>query len=366
MKIVIVYGTRPELIKLAPVYMRAKADDHCKATLVATGQHGDLAESASKIFSIKPDIKMQVMTAQQSLNDLLGRTIVGVGKVVEDIWPDVVLVQGDTTTALAGAIASNHLQIPVAHVEAGLRSGDPQNPFPEEQNRMMVSKIANFHFAPTQGARRNLLNEGVADNNIHVVGNTIVDAIKTIIGQPIRDIPLAKSSKNRKKILVTLHRRENVGAPLERICDALIKLASVDKKREFILPVHPNPSIKETILLKLSNHDRINLISPLDYASLLNMMSELDLIITDSGGIQEEAPSFNVPLLICRNTTERPEILDSQLGVLVGSDTRKIIDTAERWLLAPPQMKNPTNPFGDGRSSQRIVQILKRFINATA
>ena len=350
----IVYGTRPELIKLAPVYLEAVNRENVKPILVSAGQHFDLVNQIEKSFGIEPDIKLNVMKKDQRLHELTSRLIKSVTNCLSEIRPDLVLVQGDTTTAFCASLGAAYMNIPTAHVEAGLRTGDIKNPFPEEMNRVLISKIADYHFCPTERAYNNLLNEGVRSEKVFLVGNTIVDAIDRfkplLLPEPARE--------GRQHILITLHRRENFGAPLLSIIDAIKQLAEKHSQVTFKFPVHPNPNIRKVVKANLMTSHNIKLLPPLDYMDFLSTLSSASLVISDSGGVQEEAPSFGIPVAICRNETERPEILDCGLGVLVGHNSELIFKTVDCWLSTNASHILTKNPFGDGRASKYLLDCL--------
>ena len=356
MKAVIVFGTRPEIIKLAPVYFAAKSHEEIECLIVSSGQHDELAKQSQELFGIIPDFSLKTMTHGQSLNSLFGKVFSGLSDLFGRLKPDVVIVQGDTLSALAAALAASMSKIKVAHVEAGLRSGDKNNPFPEETNRLLISKTADLHFAPTQSALENLINEGVEKKSIIVTGNTIVDAVKYITSKP--NFPNLKQDADRIQILATLHRRENIGDRIAQICEALRMIVEQNTRINMVFPVHPNPSVRQIVFDKLDRVPQIELIEPVDYLSSLSLISQSLFMISDSGGMQEEAACFGKPIIICRETTERPEILLSGLGVLAGASVELILNTAERWLSKAPKMAAATNPFGDGNAAERIVDSL--------
>jgi UDP-N-acetylglucosamine 2-epimerase (non-hydrolysing) len=333
-----------------------------------TAQHRQMLDQVLEIFGIAPDIDLDLMQPNQSLSALAARVLSRLDPLLEQEQPDWVLVQGDTTTVMASAIAAHHRRVRVGHVEAGLRTGDRANPFPEEMNRVVADHISDLCFAPTERARQNLLREGIADAAIRVTGNTVVDALQEIAARPwtpsaasaLSDSALAAIPPDARLILVTAHRRESFGAPLERICQALLQLARRPDVR-IVYAVHLNPQVQEPVHRLLDNVPNITLLPPLDYLTLIQLMKRSYLILTDSGGIQEEAPSLGAPVLVLRDVTERPEAVEAGVARLVGADTGRIVAEAAR-LLDDPQaraaMARAVNPYGDGRAAERIVQAL--------
>jgi UDP-N-acetylglucosamine 2-epimerase (non-hydrolysing) len=366
-RIMTIIGTRPEAIKMAPVILELqRAPDRFEHRLLSTAQHRDLLDSVLRAFRIKPDLDLNLMQPNQSLANLTSRAISALGQVFATETPDIVLVQGDTTTVMCAALSAFYQRIPVGHVEAGLRTFNRRQPFPEEVNRRIVSATANLHFAPTERAQANLLREGLPSDSVFVTGNTIVDALQRMPldgpfqAESLRRIPLS----GRRVVLVTAHRRENHGAPLREVCRALRVLAETRDDVEIVYPVHPNPNVQTIVRTELANRTRIHLIDPLDYADLLRLMSRSYLVLTDSGGIQEEAPSFHKPVLVLRETTERPEVVEVGAGRLVGTNADRIVAQASHLLDDPREysrMSNASNPFGDGNAARRIVEILARF-----
>jgi len=363
-KVVTIIGTRPEAIKMAPVIkelerQRAGFDQ----VIVSTAQHRQMLDQVLQVFGIEPDLDLSLMQDNQSLAGFASRSLESLSEALGDLKPRAVLVQGDTTTVMTAALAAFYLGIRVGHIEAGLRSFDKRHPFPEEVNRRVGSCLADLHFAPTEGARRNLLSEGVPDESIYVTGNTIVDALHMIPLEGRYDNPRLNELylNGNRLILVTAHRRENHGAPLESICRAMKTLASLFDDLEIVYPVHSNPNVASVAYRELEGCPRIHLVEPVSYRDLLKLMDCCHMILTDSGGIQEEAPSFGKPVLILRNVTERPEVIEAGAGRLVGTDTRRIVEEARTLLTSPDQyrsMSRARNPFGDGRAAERIVRIL--------
>jgi UDP-N-acetylglucosamine 2-epimerase (non-hydrolysing) len=362
-------GTRPEVIKLAPVIRelgRRSSDFH--QTVVTTAQHRQMLDQVLDVFAIKPDVDLGLMQQNQDLASFASRSLVELSNLLPRLNPHVVLIQGDTTTVMTAALASFYHGIKVGHVEAGLRSRDRANPFPEEINRRVTGCLADLHFAPTERARANLLREGVNADSIFVTGNTIVDALESISLDDEFEQPLLADlgqGGSRRLLLVTAHRRENHGEPLRSICRALRELTSNFSDVEVVYPVHLNPNVSSVVREELGGLERIRLVDPVSYNDLLRLMKRCYLILTDSGGIQEEAPSFGKPVLVLREVTERPEILDVNAGKLVGTDARAIVDAASRLLSDRAEyelMSKAENPFGDGHAAERIAEILTRTI----
>jgi len=362
-KIVCVVGTRPEAIKMAPVINALKLQPWADVRVLAAAQHRQMLDQVLTLFDIVPDGDMNVMQTKQNLTDLTARLLLGSGKFFDEEKPDAVLVQGDTTTVMAVALAAFYRQIPIGHVEAGLRTGDLSNPFPEEANRVIAGRLARWHFAPTQSARANLLGEGVSDADIFVTGNTVIDALLATANREIdADLQLPV---NGRLILITCHRRENFGAPIRRICMAIRQLAEHNTKDHFLYPVHPNPNpnvmeAAESIFAGLPN---VQLCAPLDYAGFVAVMRRSYLIISDSGGIQEEAPALGKPVLVVREKTERSEAVEENVVRLVGTTTQRIVAETQSLLddpVAYGAMARGISPYGDGQASQRIADILTR------
>jgi UDP-N-acetylglucosamine 2-epimerase (non-hydrolysing) len=363
-KVVTVVGTRPEGIKMAPVIQainRRKEDfDH---TFVSTAQHREMLDSVLRAFGLKPDIDLQLMKPDQRLSQFASTALSSLSDLFVRLRPHAVLVQGDTTTVMTAGLAAFYNGIKVGHVEAGLRSFDRRNPFPEEINRRITGCVADLHFAPTERARMNLLKEGVPEKRVFVTGNTIVDALQSIPRNGGFENPELNSLDlgKRRMLLVTAHRRENHGPPLAAICQSLKALVSKFDDLEVVYPVHLNPNVREPVHACLGSVQRIRLIDPVSYGDLLRLLQLCHFILTDSGGIQEEAPSFHKPVLILREVTERPEVIEAGAGKVVGTNQHRIVAEASRLLAnrqAYQQMSSAPNPFGDGRAAERIAQIL--------
>jgi UDP-N-acetylglucosamine 2-epimerase (non-hydrolysing) len=348
MKIFCVIGTRPEAIKMAPVIQELRSV--FKVTVISTGQHRSMLDQTLKVFNLSPDVDFNLMQPDQLISSLLTESIKTLSNFFIENKPDLVLAQGDTTTALASALSSYYNKIPFGHIEAGLRSFNYQNPWPEEINRVLISKLSTYHFCPTKSSEENLLKEGIVDN-VYVTGNTVIDSL----------LKIAKKEKHHKKqILITLHRRENFGKPIDDILSAILDIVKSNEEVNVVFPVHLNPNIKNKVY-SILNHERITLLNPLDYENFVKIMSESYLILTDSGGIQEEAPALGIPVLVLRETTERPEAVDCGVVKLVGSDKLTIINETTKLLNNKEEyqkMAVGVSPYGDGTASKRILNIL--------
>jgi UDP-N-acetylglucosamine 2-epimerase (non-hydrolysing) len=362
-KVLVVIGTRPEAIKMAPVLRQLGEHAAQVSTVVcSTGQHRELLHRTLDLFGITPDCRLDVMLHDQTLAGLTARLFQQLDPVVRDQQPDWLLVQGDTTTALVGAMTGFYRRVRVAHVEAGLRTGDLSQPFPEELNRRVVDLCADLCFAPTERARANLLRDGVPPNRIHVTGNTIVDALLEITARPYDESagPLASVAREPRWILVTMHRRESFGAPVERVLGAVQQIAKTfGDAVHVILPVHPNPHLA-TPLARMRALPNCSVVPPLDYPDLLHVLARAALVLTDSGGIQEEAPTFGVPVLVLRDKTERPEGIEAGAAQAVGTHPDAIVSAATRILREHRPRPALSNPYGDGQAAKRIVGILRQ------
>ncbi|MRI63922.1 UDP-N-acetylglucosamine 2-epimerase (non-hydrolyzing) [Ornithobacterium rhinotracheale] len=369
-KILIVFGTRPEAIKMAPLVKGFQNDTQNFETRVCvTAQHREMLDQVLDFFQITPDYDLNLMRPGQNLNQLTAEILIQLKSVLDNFQPDFVFVHGDTTTSMAAALASFYQQITVCHIEAGLRTYNLASPFPEEMNRQVTARIAQYHFTPTPRAKQNLINEGIAEKNIIVTGNTVIDALMQSV-EKIKQNPsivhqdLIDKIENQEIILITGHRRENHGIGIQNICRAILALAQKYPEKRFIYPVHLNPKIKEPVQELLGNTENILLVPPLAYQDFIWLMNQSKIIITDSGGIQEEAPSLGKPVLVTRNTTERPEALEHGTVILVGADTQKIIDETSRLLDNPAfyaQMSNLLNPYGDGKACEKIINFTKNL-----
>ena len=355
-KLMTVFGTRPEAIKMQ------KYPDFIEPIVAVTAQHREMLDQVLQLFAIKPDYDLNIMTAGQTLYDVTGRALAGLKDVLAEAQPDMVLVHGDTTTTFVGALASFYAQIPVGHVEAGLRTGNKFSPYPEEMNRKLTGAIADIHFAPTSTSKNNLLKENIDPAAIVVTGNTVIDALQTTVKADYRftDSGLQKALAGGKRlILVTTHRRENLGEPMRHVYQALRKVLENHPDVEAIFPVHKNPKVREIVDEELGKLAQVHLIEPLDYEPFANLMAKVDIVLTDSGGIQEEAPALGKPVLVLRDTTERPEAVDAGTVKLVGTayddvlrETSLLLDDSKYY----QSMAEAANPYGDGRACERIIR----------
>ncbi len=358
-------GTRPEAIKLAPVIKAFQQSPHFQTQVVLTGQHREMVAQVMDIFGLKADRDLDIMQQGQTLTDITQRSLQGLEKLFKEIKPQLVIVQGDTTTAFAAALAAFYQQIPIGHVEAGLRTDHLFDPYPEEANRRLISQIAQLHFAPTDLSVANLQKSSVT-GEIHLTGNTVIDALLTVAAQqPDCPIPGLEWPKYRT-ILATVHRRENWGVPLQNIAQGFLKILEQFPDTALLLPLHRNPTVREPLQKLLGDHSRVFLTEPLDYPQLVGAIQRCHLVLSDSGGLQEEAPSLGKPVLVLRETTERPEAIAGGTAKLVGTASDKIASTAAELLnnsVVYQHMANAINPFGDGQASQRILSIAKKYLN---
>ena len=383
--IMVVFGTRPEAIKMAPLVKALNnRRDIFKTIVVVTGQHREMLDQVLEIFEIVPDFDLNIMKSGQDLYDVTSLVLTGMRSVINKVNPDLVLVHGDTTTSTSAALAAFYCKIPVGHVEAGLRTGNIYSPWPEEMNRKLTGQIAEFHFSPTANSRKNLMNEGIGEEKILVSGNTVIDALRYIIEKISTDIHWKKelneailskgydvarlNGNKRRMVLITAHRRENFGDGIKNICRAIIELAHKNPDVDFIYPVHPNPNIRKSVIEAVSKegNNNIFIISPLDYPSFIYMMSLASLLLSDSGGVQEEAVALGKNLLVMRDKTERPEALTTGIVKLVGSNNDTIISEATK-ILGNDNNKTASvrvreNPFGDGKASEKIVDYIESHL----
>lgn len=378
-KALFVFGTRPEAIKMAPVIREMETENSkFKVVVCVTAQHREMLDQVLKIFEISPDHDLDIMKKNQDLFDVTTNALIGLKDIFKKEKPDIILVQGDTTTAFAAGLAAYYLKIPIAHIEAGLRTYNKYSPFPEEKNRHLLSVLADYHFAPTGWAKSNLLKEGIPEDRIWVTGNTVIDALMTVVRSQESEVRretferyfkekwnlhLSQDSSNSKLILVTGHRRENFGEGFENICLALKEIAEIRKDVIIVYPVHLNPNVQQPVKAILNGKPNIHLIDPLEYEPFVFLMSNAYLILTDSGGIQEEAPSLGKPVLVMRDTSERPEGIEAGSAKLVGTDTEKIITETQKLLndkMEYERMAKAINPYGDGQASKRIVRIISK------
>lgn len=369
MKTLCIFGTRPEAIKMAPLVLALAADERFEAKVCVTGQHREMLDQVLELFAISPDFDLKIMKPGQDLTDVTTAILQGLKAVLTEFKPDIVLVHGDTATTFAASLAAYYHQIPVAHVEAGLRTGNLYSPWPEEGNRKLTGALAKLNFAPTETSQDNLLREGINPDNIVVTGNTVIDALLDVVKRLDQDpellaqasAPAAFLDPSRKLILVTGHRRESFGNGFERICQALMEVAQQHPEVDIVYPVHLNPNVREPVNRLLKGIGNIYLIAPLDYLPFVHMMTRAHIILTDSGGIQEEAPSLGKPVLVMRDTTERPEAVSAGTVKLVGTNTSDIVRELNRLLIdttAYRDMSYAHNPYGDGNACHRILEAL--------
>lgn len=363
MKILVIFGTRPEAIKLAPLILLLRQSFEVK--ICVTGQHRQMLDQVLSLFQIIPDYDLKLMKPSQNLSNLAGEVLKGVSKILQGKKFDWILVQGDTTSAMAGALAAFYQNVPVGHVEAGLRTYNLNSPFPEELNRQLISKLAQLHFAPTIESKQNLLKEGFSEKTIFICGNTVIDALNWVLKNSISpDLGLPFDTESSQIILVTGHRRENFGDGFKQICEALRSIAKKKPDVQIVYPVHLNPNVRETVIRLLSNLPNLHLIKPLEYRQFVHLMNLSTLILTDSGGIQEEAPSLGKPVLLMRNTTERPEVVKTKNVKLVGTNKQKIVDETICLLNDPEayrKMSSAHSPYGDGTACKKIMDTLKNY-----
>lgn len=358
-RLMFVFGTRPEVSKLAPVIFEARKQSCLETIIVSTGQHREMLDQMLNVFGINPDIDLSIMEERQRLSSVTVKIIEKLEPVVLEYKPDMIVVQGDTATAFLASLVGFYNRIPIAHVEAGLRSYDIYNPFPEEAYRRFISIISSLNLAPTKKAKENLIKEGIKEESIIVTGNTIIDAVYWI------SKGISKISSDKKIILVTSHRRENWGEPMRELALAIKELISMFPDIKFIVPLHKNPVVRDTFLNILSGEERVELVDPLDYPSLIKVMKSSFLILTDSGGIQEEAPTFGKPVLVLRDTTERPEGIEKGVAKLIGMRKDNIINNVKALLTDDSlyiAMSKATNPYGDGKASERVIKAIMYFL----
>ncbi|PWK76867.1 UDP-N-acetylglucosamine 2-epimerase (non-hydrolyzing) [Aminobacter sp. AP02] len=364
-KILVVYGTRPEAIKMAPLIEELGRSAHCTAVVAVTGQHRAMLDQVNLLFGIRPAHDLNIITERQRLEDITARVLDGVSKVIVAEEPDAVVVQGDTTTCFAAALAAFYRRVPVVHLEAGLRTDDRYNPFPEEANRRLTTQLAAIHLAPTRSSKANLVRDGVRERDIVVTGNTVIDALLDVAG---RDVPVANPDlyriAGRRSVLITAHRRESWGEPMARTARAIARLARLFPDVTFLLPAHLNPVVREVLLPPLTGLANVVVTAPLDYSDFVWAMHRCDVVLTDSGGVQEEAPTFGKPVLVLRDTTERPEAIAAGTVRLVGTEEDLIV--AETTTLLTDQaayqaMAREANPYGDGRAARRSVRAIEHF-----
>jgi UDP-N-acetylglucosamine 2-epimerase (non-hydrolysing) len=365
LNILAVCGTRPDTVKMAPVVLEILKHPEANLTLAVTGQHREMLEQVVRIFNLKPDYDLDIMSAKQTLAQITSRVLEGLQRIIEETKPDIILAQGDTSTTFTASLASFYNRIPFGHIEAGLRTDNKYDPFPEEMNRRLTGMLADFHFAPTTQAEENLLKEGVNPGLIFVTGNTGIDALLSVASQDFNfdDKKINDAIKSEKMILVTAHRRENWGEPMHRICKAIKYIAQNNPQFQILFAVHKNPIVREVVFPELEGVDRINLIEPPDYVPFVHLMKHAYIILTDSGGIQEEAPSLGKPVLVMRETTERPEGIAAGSSLLVGTNFDLITTKAQELIdskQAYSKMSQVKNPYGDGNASEKIWKIIRQ------
>jgi UDP-N-acetylglucosamine 2-epimerase (non-hydrolysing) len=377
LNITVVLGTRPEAIKLCPLISAIRAHDRMRARVCVTGQHREMLDQVMTVFGVAADVDLDLMRRDQSLAELTARAVTALAGEFAEHHADLVLVQGDTTTVFCAALAAYYHRISVGHVEAGLRTGDRYAPFPEELNRRLTTHLGDLHFAPTAGARARLLAEGIPNEAIHVTGNTVIDALHFAVARIREQAPrvpglphdLQPGESGRRSVLITGHRRENFGAGFESICQAVAALADRHADCAFVYPVHLNPHVREPVFRLLGKCPNVHLIEPLDYLTFVALLDRATLVLTDSGGVQEEAPSLGKPVLVMRATTERPEAVAAGTARLVGTDSRRIVEETSRLLedaAAYTAMARTVNPYGDGHACARIVERLAQISGQTA
>jgi UDP-N-acetylglucosamine 2-epimerase (non-hydrolysing) len=366
-KIITIFGTRPEAIKMAPLVKELEKREQIESKVCVTAQHREMLDQVLELFDIKPDFDLNIMKTKQTLTGITSRVLEGLEEVFQEEKPDMILVHGDTTTTFAGSLAAFYQQIKVGHVEAGLRTFNKYFPFPEEMNRKLTGSLADLHFAPTKGSKENLLREGINESDIYITGNTVIDAMRHTVEENyvFETDELNNIDFNRKVIMITAHRRENWGEGIENICEALNKIVEQNTDVELVYLVHLNPVVKDVVFERLGGKDRIHLLSPLDTKETHNLMNKSFMVMTDSGGLQEEAPHLGKPVLVLRDVTERPEAVEAGTVKLVGTDVDKIVSEANKLLKnseAYSKMSKSINPYGDGEASRRIADaILKYF-----
>jgi len=362
-KIMTIFGTRPEAIKMAPLVLELKKDPELEPIVVVTAQHREMLDQVMDIFGIKADFDLNIMKQGQTLSEVTGRVIEGLESVIKEAEPDMILVHGDTTTTFAGSLAAFYNEVDIGHVEAGLRTYNKYSPFPEEMNRQMTGVLADLHFSPTDQSKENLLKENKDETYISVTGNTAIDALKTTVNEAYKS-EIIEKHKDKKVILLTAHRRENIGMPMENIFSAVREIVEEFDDVTVVYPIHKNPKVREIAAKYLSDHDRIEIIEPLDVFDFHNFAAKSHIILTDSGGVQEEAPSLGKPVLVLRDTTERPEGVDAGTLKLAGIQKENIYNMTKQLLTDDEmyeKMSSAANPYGDGRASERICENIKYY-----
>ncbi len=362
-KIMTIFGTRPEAIKMAPLVLELKKDPELEPVVVVTAQHREMLDQVLEIFGITPDFDLNIMKQGQTLSEVTGRVIEGLESVIKEAQPDMILVHGDTTTTFAGSLAAFYNEVDIGHVEAGLRTNNKYSPFPEEMNRQMTGVLADLHFSPTDQSKENLLKENKDETYISVTGNTAIDALKTTVNNDYKS-EIIEKHKDNKVILLTAHRRENIGMPMENIFSAVREIVEEFEDVTVVYPIHKNPKVREIASKYLSDHERIEIIEPLDVFDFHNFAAKSHIIMTDSGGVQEEAPSLEKPVLVLRDTTERPEGVEAGTLKLAGIQKENIYNLTKQLLTDEEmyeKMASAPNPYGDGRASERICENIKYY-----
>ena len=368
-KILIVYGTRPEAVKMAPLIHELTRSPHCAAVVAVTGQHREMLDQVNQLFGIEPDYDLNIISQSQTLETITSRVLAGVSSVIDAEKPDALIVQGDTTTCFAAALAAFYRRVPLIHLEAGLRTGDRDNPYPEEINRKLTTQLAALHLAPTNTSKANLLKDGVNEGDVVITGNTVIDALLHVSGRNtvVTNPDLARAA-GRKTVLITAHRRESWGEPMAQSARAIARLAKAFPNVNFLLPAHLNPAVRAVLLPPLEGLSNVIVTQPLDYCDFVRAMRDCTLVLTDSGGVQEEAPSFGKPVLVMRETTERPEAVTAGTVRLVGTDEERIVQAVTTLLtdrVAYRAMARAVNPYGDGHAAERAVLAIEHFFGYT-
>lgn len=366
-KVISIFGTRPEAIKMAPLVKQLEKEEQIDSKVVVTAQHREMLDQVLELFDIKPDFDLNIMKQGQTLTGVTVRVLQGLEEIIKSEKPDIILVHGDTSTTFSASLAAFYQQVPVGHVEAGLRTYNKYSPYPEELNRRLTGAIADLHFAPTNRSKENLLKENIKEESIFVTGNTVIDALLQTVEKnyPLEKI-LPQVNWNNKVILLTAHRRENLGQPLKNIFTAAKKIVDQYHDVELVFPVHKNPKVSQTAQEILGDTKRISLIEPLDYLPFVTLMNRSYMVMTDSGGLQEEAPSLGKPVLVLRDTTERPEAVEAGTVKMVGTNQDKIMETASTLIENQNEytkMAKAANPYGDGKASERIVEAIKKYLS---
>ncbi|CAM2774749.1 non-hydrolyzing UDP-N-acetylglucosamine 2-epimerase [Salinicoccus roseus] len=362
-KIMTIFGTRPEAIKMAPLVLALKNDPELEPIVVVTAQHREMLDQVLDIFGITPDYDLDIMKQGQTLSEVTGRVIAGLESIIKEAGPDMILVHGDTTTTFAGSLAAFYNEVDIGHVEAGLRTNNKYSPFPEEMNRQMTGVLADLHFAPTENSKENLLRENKKEDGISITGNTAIDALKTTVNADYES-EIIEKHKDKKVILLTAHRRENIGMPMENIFSAVREIVEEFEDVTVVYPIHKNPKVREIASKYLAGHERIEIIEPLDVFDFHNFAAKSHIILTDSGGVQEEAPSLQKPVLVLRDTTERPEGVEAGTLKLAGVQKEHIYELTKELLTDDAlyrQMAEASNPYGDGKASLRICENIKYY-----